>query len=52
MITRSHVQTAQERASRMMAQAGIVITPEEHRNIEAVELGLGGMETTGMGEVA
>jgi D-lyxose ketol-isomerase len=48
MITFRQVQSAQERAARMLAQAGIVITPEELRNIEVAELGLGDLEHTGL----
>jgi len=48
MITRSQVQLAQERAARMLAQAGIIVTPEERQNIEVAELGLGELEKTGL----
>lgn len=48
MITRIQVQAAQERAARMLAQAGMVITPEEQQNIEVVEFGLGELEITGL----
>ena len=48
MITRTQVQAAQERAARMLEQAGIRITPEERRNIEVAELGLGDLEHTGL----
>jgi D-lyxose ketol-isomerase len=48
MITRSQVQSAQDRAAQMLERAGIVITPEEHRNIEVAELGLGELEKTGL----
>lgn len=48
MISRSQVRAAQERAVQMLAQAGIVITPEECQNIEVAELGLGELETTGV----
>jgi D-lyxose ketol-isomerase len=48
MITRTQVQAAQERAARMLEQAGIRITPEERRNIEVAELGLGELEHTGL----
>jgi D-lyxose ketol-isomerase len=48
MITQSQVQAAQERAMRMLQQAGIVITPQESRNIEVAELGLGELEKTGL----
>jgi D-lyxose ketol-isomerase len=48
MITRSEVQSAQERAAQMLERAGIVITPEERMNIEVAELGLGEFEKTGL----
>lgn len=48
MITRSQVQSAQERAAQMLERAGIIITPEERRNIEVAELGLGELEKTGL----
>jgi D-lyxose ketol-isomerase len=48
MITRKQVQSAQSRAARMLRQAGIVISPEEARNIEVAEFGLGVLERTGL----
>jgi D-lyxose ketol-isomerase len=48
MITQKQVQSVQKRAARMLAQAGIVITPEESRNIEVAELGLNELERTGL----
>ena len=48
MISHSQVHAAQERAAHMLARAGIVITPEEQRNIEVAELGLGELEKTGL----
>jgi D-lyxose ketol-isomerase len=48
MITRSQVQSAKDRAAQMLERAGIVITPEERRNIEVAELGLGELEKTGL----
>jgi D-lyxose ketol-isomerase len=48
MITRNQVQSAQERAAQMLGQAGITITPEECRNIEVAEFGLGELEKTGL----
>jgi D-lyxose ketol-isomerase len=48
MISRRQVQTAQERAAQMLAQAGIVITPDERQNIEVAEFGLGELESTGL----
>jgi len=48
MITREQVTAAQERAAAMLEQAGILITPEERRNIEVAEFGLGELEKTGL----
>ena len=48
MISHSQVQAAQARAAQMLAQAGIIITPGEHQNIEVAELGLGELESTGL----
>jgi D-lyxose ketol-isomerase len=48
MITRSQVLSAQGRAISLLEQAGIVITPEERRNIEVAEFGLGELEKTGL----
>jgi D-lyxose ketol-isomerase len=48
MITRSQVQSAQERAAQMLERAGIILTLEERRNIEVAELGLGELEKTGL----
>ena len=47
MITSGQVRLAQEHATQMLAQAGITITPEERRNIEVAEFGLGDLEKTG-----
>ncbi len=48
MITRKQVKSAQERAARMLQQVGIIITPEERRNIEVAEFGLGELQRTGL----
>ena len=48
MIKRSEVRRAQARAAEMLANAGIVLTPEEAENIEVAELGLGELERTGL----
>jgi len=48
MITHIQVQKAQERTVQMLEGAGIIITPEERRNIEVAELGLGELEKTGL----
>jgi len=48
MITRSQLQSAQERAIKMLASAGIEITTSERQNIEVAEFGLGELERTGL----
>jgi D-lyxose ketol-isomerase len=48
MLTRSLVQRTQQRTAEMLAQIGIVLTPQERENIEVVELGLGELERTGL----
>ena len=48
MIKRSDVRKAQARAARMLERAGIVLTPNEIKNIEVAELGLGELEQTGL----
>ena len=48
MIKRSEVQSAQERAARMLAQAAITITNEEQKHIEVAEFGLSELEKTGL----
>jgi D-lyxose ketol-isomerase len=48
MLTRNQIRSAQDHAARMLEQAGIVITPEEGRNIEVAEFGLGELESTGL----
>jgi D-lyxose ketol-isomerase len=48
MLTQSQVRQVQERATRALAQAGMVLTPQEQAQIEVVELGLGELERTGL----
>jgi D-lyxose ketol-isomerase len=48
MITRREIQDAKKAAARMLEQAGIVLTPEERRNIEVADLGLGELAKTGL----
>lgn len=48
MTDSSQVAEARERAARMLAAAGIVLTPQERENIEVVELGLGDLARTGV----
>ena len=48
MITHHEVQSAQERAAKMLAAVGMVISPVERQNIEVAEFGLGELERTGL----
>ncbi len=48
MIKRSEFVKAQQRAAKMLEQAGIVMTAEEIRTIEVAEMGLGELERTGL----
>jgi D-lyxose ketol-isomerase len=48
MITRREIDNAQERASHMLQQVGIVITPDERKNIEVADLGMGELAKTGL----
>lgn len=48
MVTRAEIEKAQERAARMLEQAGIAITPEERKDIEVAELGMGELAKTGL----
>ncbi len=48
MITSDQARSAQERAARVLQQAGIVITPGERTNIEVADLGLGELAQTGL----
>jgi D-lyxose ketol-isomerase len=48
MLTRSELQKAQERAAAMLRKAGIALTPEERKNIEVADFGLGDLERTGL----
>ena len=48
MITRSQLQSAQDRAVKMLDSVGIDITPSERQNIEVAEFGLGELERTGL----
>jgi D-lyxose ketol-isomerase len=48
MISREECEKAQERAAKMLAEAGIAITGAERGNIEVVDVGLGELETTGL----
>ncbi len=48
MITESQLRQAQERAMEYLRRAGIVLTPEEQKNIEVADFGLGDLENTGL----
>lgn len=48
MITQEHYQAAVEKAVKMLAQAGIVVTPAERERFEAADFGLGELEKTGL----
>jgi D-lyxose ketol-isomerase len=48
MISRKEIRSAQDRAARMLKQAGIIITLDEAGYIEVVELGLGELLQTGV----
>lgn len=48
MITHAELETARARAREYLQQAGIVLTPEESRNIEVADFGLGELEQTGL----
>ncbi len=47
-MRRSQVQQAQQRTAEMMARAGIVLTPDEIKNIEVADAGLNEWERTGL----
>ena len=47
-MKRSEVEKAQQQATEMLEKAGIVITAEERRNMEVIDLGLGEFEKTGL----
>src|SRR5260370_21273318 len=48
MLTQSQVRQMQERATQTLAQAGIVLTPQEQMQIEVVDFGLSELERTGL----
>jgi D-lyxose ketol-isomerase len=48
MLSKQQYQAAQARSAKMLAQAGIVITPAELASIEVADLGLGELERTGV----
>ena len=48
MLTRAEIEHAQERAATLLAEAGIVLTPEERERIEIADFGLSQLERTGL----
>ena len=48
MLTQSQVRQMQERVTQALAQAGIVLTPQEQTQIEVVDFGLSELECTGL----
>ncbi len=48
MISKEQLIQARSRAREMLANAGIVITPEESENIEVADFGLNELESTGL----
>ncbi|GIV15025.1 MAG: D-lyxose isomerase [Armatimonadota bacterium] len=48
MITESQLRQAQQRATEYLRKANIVLTPEEQKNIEVADFGLGDLEHTGL----
>lgn len=48
MLTREQWMNAQERARKFLAQANIVLTDDENKNIEVADFGLNTLETIGL----
>ena len=48
MITRAELEAAQAAAAERLAAAGIVLTPEERKQIEVADFGLGDLARTGL----
>ncbi len=48
MLTQSQVRAMQARATQMLAQAGIVLTPQEQEQMEVVDFGLSTLEREGL----
>jgi len=48
MLKRDEFLQAQDRAAQMLAEAGIVLTPQERADIEVADFGLGELERTGL----
>ncbi len=47
MLTRAEIEQAQARAAAALAEAGIVLTPAEQREIEVADFGLSELERPG-----
>src|SRR5438309_2291617 len=48
MLTQSQIRQMQEQVTQKLAQAGIVLTPQEQTQIEVVDFGLSELERTGL----
>jgi D-lyxose ketol-isomerase len=48
MLTASQAKQAQEKTAALFSQIGIVLTPEERKNIEIADFGLGDLEKQGL----
>ena len=48
MLTQSQVDRARRRAATMLAEAGIVLTPEEQDTLEVADFGLGDLDRSGL----
>src|SRR6266700_3737268 len=48
MLTQSQIRQMQEQVTQTLAQAGIVLTPQEQTQIEVVDFGLSELERTGL----
>jgi len=48
MIVRQQYEAAVEHSAQMLAEAGVVITPEERMRLEVADFGLGELEQTGL----
>lgn len=48
MLTSSEIQQAQQRAIKMLSDAGIVLTPQECEAVEVADFGLSELERTGL----
>lgn len=51
MLSRAELERARERAAVALAEAGIVLTPEERNAIEVTDFGLSDLERIGLGVV-